>query len=46
MTRLGPDWMGFELRAAIGEVETWMKIRSELAIAATAALRGAGVTMR
>ena len=46
VTRLGPDWMGFELRAAIGEVEAWMKIRSELAIAATAALRAAGVTMR
>ena len=27
-------------------VEAWMKIRSELAISATAALRAAGVTMR
>ena len=46
VTRLGPDWMGFELRAAINEVERWMTLRSELTVAAAAALRAANVTLR
>ena len=46
VTRLGPDWMGFELRAAVGDVEHWMKVRSELAVAAAAALRAAEITLR
>ncbi|MGH8637745.1 MAG: mechanosensitive ion channel family protein, partial [Burkholderiales bacterium] len=46
LTRTGPDWMGFELRAAIAEVEAWTTVRSELAVSAIAALRTAGVTLR
>ena len=46
LTRTGPDWMGFELRAAIGEVEDWLKVRSELGVAAIGALRAAEVTLR
>ena len=46
LTRTGPDWMGFELRAAISEAEDWLKVRSELAVAAIGALRAAEVTLR
>jgi small-conductance mechanosensitive channel len=46
VTRLGPDWMGVELRVAIREVERWMLVRSELAVAAAAALREAQVALR
>jgi len=46
VTRMGPDWMGFELRVAIVDVERWMTIRSELAIAAAVALREANVALR
>ncbi len=46
ITRLGPDWMGFELRVAIAEVEGWMTVRSELAVAAVRALRAAEVALR
>jgi small-conductance mechanosensitive channel len=46
VTRVGPDWIGIELRAAIADVEAWMTVRSELAVAAIAALRAAGVTLR
>jgi hypothetical protein len=38
--------MGFELRAATNQVEDWMKVRSELYVAATNALRAAGITLR
>ncbi len=46
VTRLGPDWMGLELRASISDVERWMILRSELTVAAAAAMRAAGVTLR
>jgi len=46
VTRLGPDWMGFELKAAIGDVEQWMTVRSELAVSAAAALRAGDVSLR
>jgi small-conductance mechanosensitive channel len=46
LTRTGPDWMGFELRVASAEVESWTSVRSELAVSAVAALREAGVTLR
>jgi small-conductance mechanosensitive channel len=46
LTRTGPDWLGFELRAAIADAETWTTVRSELAVAAIAALRTAGVSLR
>src|SRR5690606_20296515 len=46
VTRLGPDWIGCELRVAVSEVEGWMTVRSELAVAAVAALRAAEVALR
>lgn len=46
LVRTGPDWMGFELRAATGEVENWMKARSELAVAVTAALVAEDIKLR
>jgi len=46
VARTGPDWFGIELRAAIADVEAWMTVRSELAVAGIAALRAAGVTLR
>ena len=46
LTRLGPDWMGFELHAATDHVEDWMKARSELAIAVTDALKAENITLR
>ncbi len=46
LTRAGPDWMGFELRAASAEVERWTTVRSELGASAITALREAGITLR
>jgi small-conductance mechanosensitive channel len=46
LVRLGPDWMGFELRAATHLVEDWMKARSELAVAVTAALAAEKIALR
>jgi small-conductance mechanosensitive channel len=46
LTRIGPDWMGFELRAATDRVEAWMEVRSELAVAAAAALVAEQIRLR
>jgi small-conductance mechanosensitive channel len=46
LTRIGPDYMGFELRAATGLIEDWMHVRSELAVAATAALTAEQIRLR
>ncbi len=46
VTRLGPDWMGFEVRATIDDIDRWTTVRSELAIAATTALRAANIALR
>jgi len=46
LVRLGPDWMGFELRASTDCVEDWMKARSELSVAVTAALKAEGIALR
>jgi small-conductance mechanosensitive channel len=46
LTRVGPDWLGFELRAATDRVEAWMEVRSELAVAAAAALVAEKIKLR
>ena len=46
LTRVGPDWMGFELHASTDRVEDWMQVRSEIAVAVTAALVQANITLR
>lgn len=46
LTRVGPDWMGFELRAATDRVESWMEVRSELAVAAATALVAGEIKLR
>jgi potassium-dependent mechanosensitive channel len=45
-TRLGPDWMGFELRAYTAHVESWMSVRSELAVAVNEALAAENIAMK
>ena len=46
LTRMGPDWMGFELHAATDRIEDWLEVRSEVALAVHAALKEAGITLR
>ncbi len=46
LTRVGPDWMGFELRAATDRVEAWMEVRSELAVAAATVLVAEQIKLR
>jgi potassium efflux system protein len=46
LTRVGPDWMGFELHAATDRIEDWMQVRSELSLAIVVALKAAGITLR
>src|SRR5262249_411786 len=46
LVKLGPDWMGFELRASTDRVEDWMKVRSELAVAITEALAAEKIAMK
>lgn len=46
LTRLGPDWMGFELHAATDRIEDWMDVRSDLAVAVAAALVQAEIKLR
>ena len=46
LTRVGPDWMGFELRAATDRVEAWMEVRSALSVAAAAALVAEKIKLR
>jgi small-conductance mechanosensitive channel len=46
LVRVGPDWMGFELRVATNHVEDWMKARSELAVAVTTALKAENIALR
>jgi potassium-dependent mechanosensitive channel len=46
LVRLGPDWMGFELRVSTEHVEDWMKARSELAVTITAALKAENIALR
>jgi potassium efflux system protein len=46
VTRLGPDWMGFELHAATDHIDDWVEVRSELAIAMHEALKRENVTLR
>jgi small-conductance mechanosensitive channel len=45
-TKLGPDWMGFELRAYTDHVEDWMRVRSELAVAVSEALEAEKIAMK
>ena len=45
-TRMGPDWMGFELRAYTDDVEAWMQVRSELAVAVSEALAAERIAVK
>ena len=44
--RLGPDFLGLELRAWTDRADYWKEIRSELAVAVTAALAAEGMALR
>jgi small-conductance mechanosensitive channel len=46
VTRLGPDWMGLELRAWTEHAADWMQIRSDLSVQVAQALPAAGITLR
>ncbi|MGE5523946.1 MAG: mechanosensitive ion channel domain-containing protein [Rhodospirillaceae bacterium] len=46
VTRLGPDWMGLELRAWTNDAADWMQIRSDITVRAAQALTAAGITLR
>lgn len=46
VTRLGPDWMGLELRAWTDNAAEWMQIRSDLAVRVHQGLPAAGITLR
>jgi potassium-dependent mechanosensitive channel len=46
LTRIGPDWMGFELQAFTDRIEDWMQVRSDLAVAITAALVQENISLR
>jgi small-conductance mechanosensitive channel len=46
VVKLGPDSLGFELRAWTEDAERWMQIRSELAIAISAALAAEKIALR
>jgi small-conductance mechanosensitive channel len=46
LTRIGPDWMGFELQAFTDRIEDWMQVRSDLAVAITAALARENISLR
>jgi Mechanosensitive ion channel len=46
VVKLGPDSLGFELRAWTDRIEQWMQIRSELAITISAALTAEKIAIR
>jgi small-conductance mechanosensitive channel len=46
VVKLGPDSLGFELRAWTEDAERWMQIRSELAIAISSALAAEKIALR
>jgi small-conductance mechanosensitive channel len=46
VVKLGPDSLGFELRAWTDRTEQWMQIRSDLAIAISAALAAEKIALR
>ena len=46
VVRLGPDFLGLELRAWTNRADLWKEIRSELAVSATAALAAENMSLR
>ena len=44
--RLGPDFVGLEVRAWTDRADMWKEIRSEMAVAASAALAAEGMALR
>jgi potassium efflux system protein len=46
VVKLGPDSLGFELRAWTDHIEKWLQIRSELAITISNALAAENIAMR
>ncbi len=46
VTRMGPDWLGLDLRAWTEHVGQWMEIRSDLAVASATALASEKIPVR
>jgi len=46
LTRMGPEWLGFELRAWTERIEDWVQIRSDLSIAISDALAAENIALK
>ena len=46
LTRMGPDWLGFELRAWTERVEDWAEVKSELSITISDALAASQIALK
>lgn len=46
LMRMGPDWLGFELRAWTERIEDWLNIRSDLSIAINDALAAEHIALK
>jgi small-conductance mechanosensitive channel len=46
LMRMGPDWLGFELRAFTERIEDWVNIRSDLSIAINDALAAEHIALK
>ena len=46
LVRLGPDYLGFELRAWTTRIEEWLTIRSDISVAIGAALKERGIALK
>ncbi len=46
LTRMGPDWLGFELRAWTERVEDWMEVKSELSLTISDSLAAANIKLK
>ncbi len=45
LTRLGPEWLGFELRIWTDEIEKWTTIRSDVSVAVSEALTAENISL-
>jgi small-conductance mechanosensitive channel len=46
LTRMGPEWLGFELRAWIEDIEDWIEVRSDISITVSEALANANIALK
>jgi small-conductance mechanosensitive channel len=46
LLRVGPDWLGFELRVWTDAIEKWVQVQSELSLAITSALTRENIALK